>query len=347
MTELRIIDFGRVSALRSQSIWHALAASAGKGGPTTLSFMRPGSSYVGIGMHRSIQEVDQEYCQSNGLPIYRRQVGGGPVYLDDKQLFFQVSSRREALPISRSAAISKVLRPFKSAFIAAGINADLDETGEFAVNGAKVCGHGAGEIEGGVVVVGNLIEKFDYVRAASIVNIADVRVKLEIESIMRRFVGVFANDINSEAFKDEAVASLSNALELNPKVSVLTDEEWKLVEAYDELLGDSSWTKNPEFLPALPRPLRVVKIRAGVYVVYNSVRGRQFLFSVVFGIVESMILEFEDFASNSGEKFELGVSLKNKSVDDVVAVLVSEGLLLDAEVAVLANAGVLLKEIAA
>ena len=38
---LRVIDFGRVTPLRSQTLWHAVAYGVSDGAPPTLSFTRP------------------------------------------------------------------------------------------------------------------------------------------------------------------------------------------------------------------------------------------------------------------------------------------------------------------
>ena len=88
MPELRVLDFGRVSALRSQTLWHALAYGVSAGGAPTLSFMRPSRPYVGLGYHRRLEEADIEACREAGLPVFRRMVGGGVVYLDENQQFF-------------------------------------------------------------------------------------------------------------------------------------------------------------------------------------------------------------------------------------------------------------------
>ena len=43
---LRVIDFGRVTPLRSQTLWHAVAYGVSAGQPATLSFARPSGPYV-------------------------------------------------------------------------------------------------------------------------------------------------------------------------------------------------------------------------------------------------------------------------------------------------------------
>jgi lipoate-protein ligase A len=159
---LRVIDFGRVTPLRSQTLWHAAAYGVSGGAPPTLSFARPSAPYVCLGYHRGFDEVDQEYCRREGLPVYRRMVGGGPVYLDDGQLFFQICLPVRAVPAVRQEALRMLLEPAVVAFRAVGVPAELDTDLEICLSDRKICGHGAGQIGEAVVVCGNLIERFDH-----------------------------------------------------------------------------------------------------------------------------------------------------------------------------------------
>src|ERR1039458_2970626 len=102
---MRVIDFGRSSPLRSQTLWHAIGYGVSAGAPVTLSFTRPAAPYVCVGYHRGIDEVDHDYCRENGLPVFRRMVGGGPVYLDAGQLFFQICLPARAVPAARAKAL--------------------------------------------------------------------------------------------------------------------------------------------------------------------------------------------------------------------------------------------------
>ncbi|HEX9034573.1 MAG TPA: hypothetical protein VF834_22235, partial [Streptosporangiaceae bacterium] len=185
---LRVIDFGRVTPLRSQTLWHAVAYGVSAGQPATLSFARPSGPYVCLGYLRDAAEVDHEYCRAHGLPVYRRMVGGGPVYLDDRQLFFQICLPAGAVSPSRTAALRAMLEPAVTAFRAAGVDASLDDDGEICLGDRKICGHGAGQIEDAVVVCGNLIEAFDHERAMQVLALPDPLQRAETLRLMRRYV---------------------------------------------------------------------------------------------------------------------------------------------------------------
>ena len=106
---LRVVDFGLSSPLRSQTLWHAIGFGVSAGAPTTLSFTRPAAPYVCLGYHGALDDVDQEYCRAHGLPVLRRMVGGGTVYLDADQVFFQICLPAQAVPPVRWRALRMLL----------------------------------------------------------------------------------------------------------------------------------------------------------------------------------------------------------------------------------------------
>ena len=96
---LRILDFGLVSPLRSQAIFHGLAFNMAADDDPLLCLCSPDAPYVCVGIHQEIAlEVDEDYCRRNDLPIYRRHVGGGAVYLDRNQLFIHFIYPRKKAP---------------------------------------------------------------------------------------------------------------------------------------------------------------------------------------------------------------------------------------------------------
>jgi lipoate-protein ligase A len=264
--ELRVVDFGRVSALRSQTLWHALAYGVSAGRPATLSFMRPSRPYVGLGYHRRFEEADIEACREAGLPVFRRMVGGGVVYLDEHQQFFQICLPAAAVPRSREAALRRLLEPAVAAFRAVGVPAELDDEGEIVVGEAKICGHGAAQIDDAVVVVGNLIERFDHAAAARVLALPD-DVRAEVVRMMERYV--LATPANSAAFRAAAVEAYADALGLDPVPGALSPLERERLFELDEKFRSPEWLRGP-FGSAPLRPQ--VKIRAGVYVDWSVAR---------------------------------------------------------------------------
>jgi lipoate---protein ligase len=285
VSTLRVLDLGRVSALRSQTLWHALAHGVSAGAPPTLAFLRPAEPYVSLGYHRRLEEVDVEGCRAAGLPVYRRMVGGGPVYLDDGQLFFQVVVPAAGLPLRRDAALRLLLAPAVEGFRAGGVDARLDETLEIVAGDRKICGHGAGQIEDAVVVVGNLIERFDHDAATRILRLPDERLRAEVLRLMRRFVA--ATPVDEETFKAAAAAAYGAALGLEPRAGEPEPHEWARVEELDRRFEDPDWLRGPERPPAAAAQ---VKVRSGVWAFAAEHEGARVVAAVVRGRIEMLAL---------------------------------------------------------
>ena len=89
---MKLYRLGHVPWEQSQLVYHALPRLGMEG----LILLSPASPYVCIGYHQDVnQEVDLDYCQENGIPVFRREVGGGAVYLDGRQLFYQLVVNRD------------------------------------------------------------------------------------------------------------------------------------------------------------------------------------------------------------------------------------------------------------
>ncbi|MEE9178385.1 MAG: hypothetical protein V3U46_08145 [Acidimicrobiia bacterium] len=254
---LRVIDFGRVSGLRSQTLWHAIAHGVSSGAPPTLSFMQPGESYVSIGYHRGIDELNPH----NELPVYRRMVGGGPVYVDDGQYFFQIVVPLAMAPARRGDAIRTLLEPAVEAFNDVGISATLDARNEVVVGDRKICGHAAGQISGSVVVVGNLITRFDHLAAASIVRAPSEVAREEFLAQMRRYV--LATPADSGLFLEAAARRYGEKLGLGAEPGTLTDEERDQLDVFDTLFVDPEWVDG---LSTHQNGMWRAKVKSGVWV---------------------------------------------------------------------------------
>ena len=289
---LRIIDFGRSSPLRSQTFWHAIAYGVSASARPTLSFTRPDAPYVCLGYHRRIDEVDRDYCLANGLPLLRRMVGGGPVYLDADQLFFQICLPAGAVPASSRQALRVLLEPAVTAFRAVGVPAVLDDDLEICAGDSKICGHGAARIEEAVVVCGNLIERFDHERAARVLAFADPCQRDQTLALMRRFVSPTAAE--PAAFQAAMISAYASALGLAPRAGDLNGAERRALGDLDERFTSDAWLAGPA-RPAAARAgepsARQVKVRAGVWTLGASYDGAQVAAGIVRGTVDQVRLQ--------------------------------------------------------
>jgi lipoate-protein ligase A len=289
---LRAIDFGRVSPLRSQTLWHAVAYGVSAGAPVTLSFARPSAPYVCLGYLRDAAEVDHDYCRAHGLPVYRRMVGGGPVYLDDRQLFFQIALPASGLSPSRPAALRSMLEPALAAFRAAGVDATFDD-GEICLGDRKICGHGAGQIEDAVVVCGNLIEAFDHERATRVLALPDPAQRAETLRLMRRYVTATPGD--PQTFMSALTDAYASALCLRAVPGEISAAELERTAELDRQFGATQWLSGPRRVNQSDGQHRQVKIRAGIWTLAAwTPGGARLVASVVNGMVDRVTLTAPD-----------------------------------------------------
>jgi lipoate-protein ligase A len=63
MRSIRVLDLGRVSAVRSQTVYHAAAYAMTGDRPDTVILVSPDQPYVCVGYHQDLEkEVDLAYC---------------------------------------------------------------------------------------------------------------------------------------------------------------------------------------------------------------------------------------------------------------------------------------------
>ena len=156
-----LYNLGEVTWWESQCFYHALAYLGREG----LIICYPSSPYVCLGLHDDLeQEIDWGYCERSGIPVFRRETGGGVVYLDKRQIFFQLVMKRDnpRLPLRRHRFYETFLKPAISVYRQFGIPAELKKPADLNANGRKCSGNACGDIENCVAYVGNMLLDFDY-----------------------------------------------------------------------------------------------------------------------------------------------------------------------------------------
>lgn len=279
--QLRVIDAGRVPALRSQSLWHGIASAMRPGDPPVLSFCQPAEPYVCIGFHRLLSELDLAACAEMDLPVFRRQIGGGPVYCDSDQLFFQVTMAADSAPASVDRLYQEWLGPAVAALRAMGIEARLECVNEIVVEDRKLSGTGAGRIDAAVTVVGNVIFRFPHTVMARVLALPE-GARNEFLRLMRRHVSSLELEGLSRMTMGQATAALVNAFSQAFGLEPVDDEpgraELRAMETWERRFAHETWLRGPE---SNANATRTVKVRAGVWLVvaedgsFEVLRGAQ------------------------------------------------------------------------
>lgn len=283
---LRIVDAGTVDPLRSQALWHGIAEAMAPDAPATLSLCRPSHPYVSIGYHRHLAELDLAACAAGGLPVLRRQIGGGPVYLDGDQLFFQLTLPARRAPAAVDRLYREALGPAVTAFRTLGVDARLDGLNDIVTADRKLSGTGAGQIGDAVTVVGNVMRRFPHEQMAQILAVPDERMRAECLRLMRRHVSSLEQegcDATLDAAGTALQAAYRDAFGGQAERRGLRADERAAVARWERRLADPEWTDGP----GVPAPrVRQVKIRGDVWVVCGERDGTDVLASFAGGRVE-------------------------------------------------------------
>ncbi len=170
-TRLRILNLGVVSSQDSQAIYHAVASCMTEDSPDTIIICRPKDPYFCIGYHQNVRQVLDESTRSElGYPVVRRRLGGGVTYLDDQQLFYQSIFHRKRSPAIPANVYKERLRQPINMLNRIGVEAVLRYTNEVEVSGRRIAGIGGGMIGEASVVVGNVLNDFNYQVMSQIIN---------------------------------------------------------------------------------------------------------------------------------------------------------------------------------
>jgi lipoate-protein ligase A len=231
---------------------------------------------VCIGFHQDVeQEVDLEFCREKGIPVFRRDLGGGAVYLDGDQLFFQIILRKDhpAVPKQKEAFYRKFLEPVIQVYQRIGIPAEYKPINDLIAGNRKISGTGAAEMGDCIVFVGNLILDFNYEMMARVLRVPDEKFRDKVHrtlvdnlSTVRRELGAEDaarwDETRLNVLLAEAFEGLLGPMEPGERDDALSR---KLDELRDRML-------TPEWLYQRRKAVagaREVKVKSGTRVIHR------------------------------------------------------------------------------
>jgi len=273
----RWLDLDAIDPIDTQTIYDAVATARGKGiVGDTLIFCYPRSPLVSLGYHQQIeQELDVAFCEKNGIPFVRRILGGGAVYLDRGQLFYQliIGPENPLLPKNVTEAFRFFLQAPVWAYQSLGIDAHYRPVNDIQVQGRKISGNGAATTTEGVfVLTGNIILSFDYEKMVKVLKVPSEKFRDKAYKTLKEYLSTSSSELGKEVSTDEAKEALKSAFErllgeeLRP--ASLTPEEQKLMSELRVRYLSEEWLHMPELRhPDIAG--RTLKIAEGVSLIEN------------------------------------------------------------------------------
>ncbi|MBT6500353.1 MAG: lipoate--protein ligase family protein [Deltaproteobacteria bacterium] len=288
-----LYNLGKVSWQESQLLYHALAYS----GSDALVLLSPSTPYVCIGFHQDAEaEVDLDFCQSNNIPVFKREVGGGAVYLDGNQFFFQLIMKQDnpLIPPNKEVFYQKFLQPVIDTYHQIGIPVEFKPVNDVLAGTRKISGTGVGEIGESVVFVGNLILDFNFEMMSRVLKVPDEKFRDKVHKTLEENLTTIRREL------DLTEASKWNETNLN---EILKSQFQKLLGEFQEKQIDdslrskmdeiSSTMLGPDWLHQHGRKQsgRQVKIQTGVNIVQKMHKAVGGLIKATYELRDEMLFD--------------------------------------------------------
>jgi len=295
--KIRLLYMEGVSPLRSQTVYHAVGYAMKQDTPNTIILVSPNAPYVSIGYHQDMQkEVDLEYCAAHGLPVYRREVGGGAVYLDSGQLFTQWIFHKEDLPASLEERFALYIDPIVQTYRELGINANYRPINDIHVNGKKIGGTGAAQMGIAEILVGSLMYTFDKKTMSQVLKVLSEKMRDKIFESLEAYMTTMTEQLGSTPdramVKDLYLKKVSEALGAEIYEGEWTAEEEAMAREIDARFVSDEWLYQKG---RLQQP--GVKIHQDVHLVEAAFKSQGGLIRVIARLREGRI----DDVSISGD----------------------------------------------
>jgi len=271
---MKLYHLKHVPWLDSQLLYHAMPRVGLEG----ILILAPVEPYVCIGFHQDLmQDVDVAYCQEHDIPIFRREVGGGAVYLDGNQIFYQIVVHKDN-PIAhgdKARFYERLLQPVAEAYDDLGVPARYRPINDIITTaGRKISGNGAATIGDYVILVGNLIADFDYESMVHVLRVPDEKFRDKIFKSMRQNLTTLRRETGRMPEWDEMTKPLLARFEkvLGPlEPAALPPAVREKAKALKPLFLSEEWLHKK----GRRRPVRDVKIAAGVNVIQRLHNHKQ------------------------------------------------------------------------
>lgn len=267
-----LFDIGEREWDESMLIFHALARM----GVEAIDIVSPRTPFISIGYFQDAKkEVDLEYCERKGLPVFRREVGGGTVYLDRNQIFYHVIWNRKNphFPHIMKDIYEHLTIPPIETYGEFGIKTQFRTVNDIITeNGRKIAGLGGADIANSMAFVGSVILDFDYETMSHAIKVPDEKFRDKVFKSMKENVTSMKCELGTIPPRRDIIRVLGEKFEKHLgklEVVKLNDD---IVQKMKEI---SVWLNSPEFLfRKTPRIPEGVKIKEGIDILYKMYKAK-------------------------------------------------------------------------
>jgi len=269
---LKYLNLGNLPGQQSMLIFHALARLGFEG----LVTVSPTIPIASIGYFQdATKEIDLDYCKKLGIPVMRREVGGGATYLDKNQIFYQLIWKKgnNHFPSKIKDVFFYLSQPVCDTYRDFGIQTYFRPENDIITNDQrKISGEGGGDIGNRMVFVGGILIDFDYETMTKILKVPDEKFRDKIYTSIKENLTTMKRELGTMPDKNEIIKSLRfNYEKLLGELNPVTLDR----STIEKMIELEHWFNSDDFLykktPKLPKG---VKIREGVEILYSTYKSR-------------------------------------------------------------------------
>ena len=198
----------------------------------------------------TIEEINTDYVESQGIHVVRRLSGGGAVYHDLGNLNFSFITKDDGDSFHN---FRKFTEPVIAALQKLGVNAELSGRNDILAEGRKISGNAQFSTRGRMFSHGTLLFNSEMDHVVSALKVRKDKIESKgIKSIRSRVANIsefLTEEIDIETFRSLLLKNIFNGSDEIPEY-VLTEEDWeKINELSKERYQNWDWNygRSPKF----------------------------------------------------------------------------------------------------
>ncbi|WP_045519844.1 lipoate--protein ligase [Neobacillus niacini] len=197
----------------------------------------------------SVEEINTEYVESNGIHVVRRLSGGGAVYHDLGNLNYSFITKDDGDSFHN---FRKFTEPVIAALKQMGVNAELSGRNDILAEGRKISGNAQFSTKGRMFTHGTLLFNSEMDHIVSALRVKKDKIESKgIKSVRSRVANIsefLTEKLNIEEFRSSLLKFIFQGKEVTEYV--LSEEDWeKIHQLSKERYQNWDWNygKSPKF----------------------------------------------------------------------------------------------------
>lgn len=198
----------------------------------------------------TVEEINTDYVEENGILVVRRLSGGGAVYHDLNNLNFSFLTKDDGNSFSN---YKKFTQPVVDALAKLGVQSELSGRNDILAEGKKVSGNAQYSTRGRMFSHGTLMFNLDIDAVVNSLKVKQDKIESKgIKSVRSRvtnIIDLLPEKITVEQFRMEILKSIFGGEE-NIQYYELTDEDWEKIHEISKTryqLWEWNYGKSPRF----------------------------------------------------------------------------------------------------